>query len=129
MPTDLDSQMAPVAIKDVKGIVIDVRHRLFSFDVVPRADVPHRCLRPTDQDPKEALGDPRLGEIFFGKVVLALSDRTVNHGNVVGFGITANTTAEPASHPHSVSVFERLVGSRLARRFVGVEACRLEARS
>jgi len=59
--------MAPVAIKDVKGIVVDVRHRLFSFDVVLRADIPHRCLRPTDQDQKEALGDPRLGEIFFGK--------------------------------------------------------------
>jgi hypothetical protein len=29
----------------------------------------------------------------------------------VGFGITANTTAEPAGHPHQVSVFERLVRS------------------
>src|ERR1700751_5775019 len=47
MPTDLDRQMAPVAITDVKGIVVDVRHRLFSFDVVVRADIPHRCRRPT----------------------------------------------------------------------------------
>jgi hypothetical protein len=31
--------------------------RLFSFDVVLRADIPHRRLRPTDQDQKQALGE------------------------------------------------------------------------
>src|ERR1700730_8615489 len=67
-------------------------HRLLSFDVVLRADIPHRRLRPTDQDQKQALGDPCLGQIFFRKVVLALPCRTVDHGNVVGFGITANAT-------------------------------------
>src|SRR5271157_4830280 len=29
-------------------------HRLLSFDVVLRADIPHRRLRPTDQDQKQA---------------------------------------------------------------------------
>jgi hypothetical protein len=32
-------------------------------------------------------------DIFFGKVVLALSCRTVDHGNAVRFRITANATA------------------------------------
>jgi len=52
------------------------------------------ALRPTDQDQKQALGDPRLGQVFFRKVVLALPCRTVDHGNVLRFGITANATAE-----------------------------------
>jgi hypothetical protein len=40
--------------------------------VVFRADIPHRRLRPTDQNHKPALGDGRRGEIFFRKVMLAL---------------------------------------------------------
>ena len=67
------------------------------------------CARPQDQ--KQALGDRRLGQIFFGKVVLALSCRTVDHGNVVRFRITAKATAEPAGQPHQVGVFESLVRS------------------
>jgi hypothetical protein len=64
--------------------------------VVLRADIPHRRLRPTDQDQKQALGDPRLGQVFFRKLMLALPCRTVDHGNVVRLDITANATAEPA---------------------------------
>jgi hypothetical protein len=36
--------------------------------VVLGADIPHRRLRPTDQDQKQALGDLRLGQVFFCKV-------------------------------------------------------------
>ena len=68
MAADLDGQMAPVRIEDVKRVVVHIRHRLLSFDVVSRADIPHRRLRPTDQNQKQALGDRRLGEIFFGKL-------------------------------------------------------------
>jgi hypothetical protein len=65
--------------------------------VVLCADIPHRRLRPADQDQKQALGDFGPGQIFFREVVLALPCRTVDHGNVMGFGITANATAEPVS--------------------------------
>src|SRR5215467_11555617 len=37
--------------------------------------------------------------------------RTVDHGNVVGFRITTNATAEAAGHPHQVGVFERFIRS------------------
>ena len=40
--------------------------------MVFRADIPHRRLRPTDQNQKQTLGDRRLGEIFFRKLMLAL---------------------------------------------------------
>ena len=41
MPADLDGQMTPVGVEDVKRVVVDIGHRLFSFDVVLRADIPH----------------------------------------------------------------------------------------
>jgi hypothetical protein len=77
MAADLDGQMAPVRVEDVKRVVVHMGHRLLSFDGVFRADIPHRRLRPTDQN--QALGDRCLGEIFFRKVMLALSYRTVDH--------------------------------------------------
>src|SRR5215471_8038079 len=96
MTTDLDGQMSPIRIDYVKRVVVDIRHGLLSLDVVLCADIPHRRLRPSDQDQKQALRDLRLGQIFFGKVVLALPCRTVDHRNAVGFGVTANATAEAA---------------------------------
>jgi hypothetical protein len=54
------------------------------------ADIPHRCLRSSDQDQKQALRDLCLGQIFFGKIVLALACRTVDDRNAVGFGMAAN---------------------------------------
>ena len=83
MAADLDGQMASVRVKDVKRPVVDIGHRLLSLDVVFRADIPHRRLRPTDQNQKQTLGHRRLGQIFFRKLMLALSYRTVDHRNVV----------------------------------------------
>jgi hypothetical protein len=51
-------------IEDMKRVVVNIGHRLLAFDVVFGADIPHRRLRPTDQDQKQALGDGRLGQIF-----------------------------------------------------------------
>src|SRR5689334_3146752 len=50
MPADLDGQMAPVGVEDVERIVVDVRHRLFSFDVVLCIHIPYRRLGSTNQD-------------------------------------------------------------------------------
>ena len=89
--------MSPIRIDKVKRVVVDIRHRFLSLDVVLGADIPHRCLRPSDQDQKQAVRDLRLGQIFFGKIVLALPCRTVDQRNAVGFGVTANATAEAAA--------------------------------
>ena len=48
MPADLDGQMAPVGVEDVERIVVEIGHRLFSFDVVLCADIPHRRLGSTN---------------------------------------------------------------------------------
>src|ERR1700740_1122827 len=42
--------------------------------------------------------------------MLALAYGTVDHRNGVCFGIAANTTAEPAGHPHQIGVLQRLIG-------------------
>src|ERR1700737_2604316 len=55
MPADLNGQMAPVRVEDVKRVVVDIGIGFFRYDVVLRADIPHRRLRPTDQDQKQAL--------------------------------------------------------------------------
>ena len=111
MTADLDGQMSPIRIDYVKRVVVDIRHGLLSLDVVLGADIPHRCLRSSDQDQKQALRDLCCGQIFFGKIVLSLPYRTVDDRNAVGFGVAADATAEPAGHPHQVGVFERLIRS------------------
>ena len=49
MAANLDGQMAPVRIEDVKRVVVDIRHRFLSLDVVLGADIPHRRLGSTNQ--------------------------------------------------------------------------------
>jgi hypothetical protein len=110
MPADLDCQMAPVGIKDVERIVVDVRHRLFAFDVVLAGHIPHRRRGAANQDQKQALGDRRLGQIFFCQIVFALPGGTVDHRNGVGLGVAANAPAEAPGHPHQGGVLQRLVG-------------------
>src|SRR3954464_1066817 len=67
------------------------------------------CARPTRTRNKPWV--TVAFEIFFGKLMLALPCRTVDHGDAVCLGITANATAEPAGQPHKVGVLERLVRS------------------
>src|SRR5207253_11201196 len=52
MPADFDGEMTPFGVQDMKRIVVDVRGRLLSFDVVFGADIPNRRRRSTNQDQK-----------------------------------------------------------------------------
>jgi hypothetical protein len=67
-------------------------------------------LGATNQDQKQPLANRRLGQIFFGQIVFALSCGTVDHRNAVGLGVAANAPTEAAGHPHQVGVLQRLVG-------------------
>src|SRR5262245_32753064 len=120
MATDLDGDMTPVRIKDMKCVVIHVGHRLLSLDVVIGTIVPHRCLRSTDQDKKQPLDDLSFGQMLLRNVVLAISRQTVDDGYVVRFRIAANATPETASHPHQMgtlsSVSSEPVSARHHRR-------------
>jgi len=84
MAADLDGQMAPVGIEDVKRVVVDIRDRFLSFDVVVGADSPHWGWRPSNQNQEQPLRDFRRGQIVFGKLVLALPDRAIDNGNCRG---------------------------------------------
>ena len=72
MAAYFDGDVSPLGIENVEGIVVDIGHRLLSLDVVIGADIPHRCLRPANQDDKHALGDGGPGEIVLCDVVLAI---------------------------------------------------------
>jgi len=49
MPADLDGDMAPLGVKDMKAVVIHVGHRVFGLDVMVGADISHTgaWARPT----------------------------------------------------------------------------------
>jgi hypothetical protein len=82
MPANLDCQMAPVGVKDMERVV-DVRHRLFAFDVV-RGFTSHTgaWARPTKTRNKPWV-----------TVVLARYS-SARHRNSVGLGVAAHTPAE-----------------------------------
>ena len=50
MAAYFNGDVSPLGVQNVKGIVVDIRHRLLFLDVVIGADIPHRRLGPADQD-------------------------------------------------------------------------------
>jgi hypothetical protein len=88
MPAYFYSDVSPLRVQNMKRVVVDIGHRLLSLDVVVGADIPHRCLGSTDQDEEQSPSDGGLGPIVLGNVVLALSRRTVDEGNVARLGVT-----------------------------------------
>ena len=44
MSTDLDGDMAPFGIEDMKGVVVDLGHGLFAFEMMGAGDLPYRGL-------------------------------------------------------------------------------------
>src|SRR5215469_3928980 len=102
MSTDLDGDMAPLAIQDVNRVVVHVGHWLFVLQVMISPNLIHGGAGAADQDEKHPLGDLGLGQVLSGKVMLALPDPAVDDGNTVGFGIAADATTETTRHPHQV---------------------------
>ena len=72
MPADLDGQMAPVGVEDMKRIVVHVGHRLFVLQVMISPNLIHGDAGAADQDEKHPSGDLGLGQVLSGKVMLAL---------------------------------------------------------
>src|SRR5271166_1779202 len=58
MPTDLDGDMTPVTVENMKRVVVHVW--LLLLEVVIGPDVPHRRRRATDQNQKQTFRDRRL---------------------------------------------------------------------
>lgn len=109
MPADLDGDMPPVTVENMKRVVVHVRR--LPLKVIIRLYVPHRCLGSTGQDQKQTFGDRRLGQIIVGDVMLALPCRTIDDRNAVRFGVASNTSTEPAGQPHQMGIVQRLVRS------------------
>src|SRR5271163_4702359 len=104
MPADLDGDMPPVTVENMKRVVVDIG--FLPLKVIIRPDVPHRRLGATDQDQKQAFGDRRLGQIVIGHVMLALPCHTVDDRNVVRLGIASQAPAESAGQPHQMGIVQ-----------------------
>lgn len=100
MPADLDGDMTPVTVENLERVVVHVR--LLLLQVIIRPDVPHRRLRPPDQDQKQALGNRCLGQIVTGQVMLAFPRCTVDDRNAERLGVASRAPAEPAGRPHYI---------------------------
>ena len=109
MAADLDGDVAPLRIEDMKRIVVDIGHRPFWFDMMVGANIPHRRLSSAHQNQKQALGDLGLCQVFFGQFMLVLPGVTMQKWNVLGFRIPMNAAAKTARHPHEVSVVQSLL--------------------
>ena len=110
MSADLDGDVAPVRIKNMKGVVVDLGHRLFAFQMTGSSDLPNRSLGATHQDEKQSPGDLGLGEIILGNVVFSFPTGAVNDRNTVGFGIAAKTTTETTGQAHQMGVVQGVIG-------------------
>ncbi len=78
MSADLDGDMAPVRIEDMKPVVIDVGHRLLPLEVVFFADIPYRSLCPSHQHQEQSPSHLRLSEMLLRQIVLAFTGWAVD---------------------------------------------------
>src|SRR5262245_57409477 len=97
------------------------------------SDLPHRCNGARDKNQKESSLDRVVGQVILSNVMLALTPATINDWNLVSFGESTYSTAEPTGHPHQMGVVQLLIRavhqaspplteatSRVAQRVVGV---------
>src|SRR5450755_2555585 len=110
MPADLDGDMPPVTVENMKRIVVHIG--LLPRKVIIRLYVPYRCLGSTDQDQEQSFGDRCLCQMRIGHVMLALPCDAVDDWNVVRSGIAAHSPAEPAGQPHQMGIVQGFVRSR-----------------
>ena len=79
MAADLNGEMAPLRIEDMKRVVVDIGHRPFGFDVMMiGGDFPHGHLGSAHQNQKHALPDLGLCQVFFGQFMLVLPGLTMH---------------------------------------------------
>ena len=57
---DLDGDVTPLGIEYRKGLMVHIRHRLLTLDVMLAANVPDRRLGASHQNQKQSLSDRRF---------------------------------------------------------------------
>src|SRR5207244_5567422 len=133
MASHLESDVSPVGIHNVEGIVID--EDSLGFQVLDDAlfgppHFPHGRRRPCDQNHKQSTGGRIFIEMLFGYLVLPLIRTAVDDWNRVRFRITTHTPAKTSRHPHQVGIvqcsFRAMVqlappGSKTTRRITQTE--------
>ncbi len=110
MASHFDGDVAPVRIKDVKRVVLDIRRLLRQTNgtTAPMLDVPDGSYRPCDQDQEQPPLDGMCGEVLLSNLVLALSASAVDDRNPVRLGGATHPPTETTGHTHQVGIVEFL---------------------
>jgi hypothetical protein len=68
------------------------------------------ACRWSHQDEKHPRSHRVTGQVFLGKLMLALAALAVDHRDLVGVGLGPHPTGELAGHPHQMGVVQQLIG-------------------
>jgi hypothetical protein len=118
VPADLDRDVAPLLVDQVKVVVVDVGPGLLAGQVrrpgLALRHLPHQGRRLRDQDEKEALKRRVLGQILLRHLVLARARDAVDHRDVVCVGVGVQPPAETSRQALQMLLVQRRVGASQA---------------
>jgi hypothetical protein len=111
MRAELDSQMPPLWVHDMKRILIDIRG--LGLDVgdplLGAVDLEngHGCQSSNDAEDASETGI--FGDMLFGQFMLPFSTLTVNQRNALLCGISVNSSAKATRESHEMGIIEILI--------------------
>src|SRR6185437_17066746 len=106
-----DRDMPPLAIQDVKRIVVHIRVRNLVLDAAAVQHIPHRHLRSALENEEQSFLNACLLAVLLRNLVFLFSVPTPSDRYVVGESPGTQTTPESSSHSHQMSIVEVVVGS------------------
>jgi hypothetical protein len=111
MRAELDSQMPPLWVHDMKRILIDIRG--LGLDVgdplLGAVDLEngHGCQSSNDAEDASETGI--FGDMLFGQFMLPFSTLTVNQRNALLCGISVNSSAKATRESHEMGIVKILI--------------------
>src|SRR6516225_9392777 len=110
----LDSQVAPLLVPDMKGVVIDIRPRMLQHELTELAGarhlhLPNRSRSFGDENHENSRAGFMSCQMLLGHFVLVFAGQTIDDRNAVSLCPGMQTTAEASGHAHQVIVIEILV--------------------
>jgi len=112
MAAHLDGDMPPIRVKNVERIVIDKRilpSQVNHCATFGPLHIPNWGRRTSDQDQKYPGVAGFRRKISLSDFVFPLSWLTVDHRNLMGFGIPTNTTTQPPRHSHQMGIVQLII--------------------
>src|SRR3990170_2582130 len=106
MGTELDRQVPPLRIQNMKGIMVDVSDFPLNVgDALLRAGhMKNRCRGNGSEDIEDPSESGVLGKMLFGQFMLLFPLPAVDQGNTLLLSISMNPAAKATCEPHQMGV-------------------------